>query len=103
MNLTLLMTWDIRPDMEQDYFTFVMGEWVPAVQDIGLRLAAAWFTYYRKDYTVPSIRVELLAESEEEMRDALTNERWKELQRDLRAYVRNYTQKVVETTGDYRL
>lgn len=103
MSMTLLMTWDIRPDLEQDYFQFVMGEWVPALPDLGLRLAAAWFTYYRKDYRVPMIRVEILAPSEDEMRDALSNPEWKDMQRKLMEYVRNYKQKVIETTGDYRI
>lgn len=103
MSMTLLMTWDIRPDMEQDYFQFVMGEWVPALPDVGLKLTAAWYTYYRVDYRVPMIRVEAIAETEDEMRNALTHPDWKALQHRLMEYVRNYKQKIVETNGDYRI
>jgi hypothetical protein len=32
----LIMSWDILPGREQEYFEFVVREWVPGIQRLGL-------------------------------------------------------------------
>jgi len=101
MSVTLLMTWDLRPGMEQEYFQFVVSDWVPETNRIGLQVASAWYTYYRAHDDVPMIRVEGLAPNEDRMREILISPEWQELQERLMGFVTNYKQKVVETTGSF--
>lgn len=103
MSLTLIMTWDIKEDMDQEYFEFVVREWVPATSRIGLQMIAAWYTYYRKDESVPRIRAEGITETIEEMRAVLENPEWDDIQARLMEYVENYKQKIVYTTGEFKL
>lgn len=103
MSLTLIMTWDIKEEMEQEYFEFVVREWVPATSRLGLQPVAAWLTSWRIDDTVPLIRAEALAEDEDAMRDILKSTDWHMIQSQLMEYVENYRHKVVETTGDFKL
>ena len=35
MSVKVLMTWDIAPDHDQEYFEFVIGEWIPGIQRLG--------------------------------------------------------------------
>ena len=42
----VIMTWDIVAEHEQEYFEFVIGEWVPGVQRLGLEPTDAWATVY---------------------------------------------------------
>jgi len=42
----LLMTWDIRPGREEDYFEFHIQKFVPALEKMGLKLSEAWLTVY---------------------------------------------------------
>ena len=60
MPVKVIMTWDIAADHEQEYFEFVIGEWVPGVQRLGFQPVDAWATVYG---TYPQIQVGLLADS----------------------------------------
>lgn len=103
MSYTLIMTWDIKPNKEQDYYEFVIREWVPVTDKLGLQMVAAWYTQYSLDKTVPIIRAEGIAEDLITMRDILNSTDWEDIHIKLLDYVENYSHKVVETTGDFRM
>jgi hypothetical protein len=103
MSYTLIMTWDIKPDMEQEYYEFVIREWVPVTNKLGLQMVAAWYTQYSLHHSVPLIRAEGIAQDLGTMRTILNSESWQEIHVKLMDYVENYSHKVVETTGDFRL
>ena len=46
MAVKLLMTWDIKPEHEQEYFEFVIREFIPGIQRLGAELTDAWATVY---------------------------------------------------------
>ena len=46
MALKLIMNWDIEPAKEQEYFEFVVREFIPGVQQLGFELTDAWATVY---------------------------------------------------------
>ena len=46
MAVKLLMTWNITPGREQDYFEFVVREFIPQIQQLGLETTDAWITVY---------------------------------------------------------
>ena len=103
MSYTLIMTWDIKPEMEQEYYEFVIREWVPVTNKLGLQMVAAWYTQYSINSSVPLIRAEGIAQDISTMRTILNSESWHEIHVKLMEYVENYSHKVVETTGDFRL
>ena len=103
MSYTLIMTWDIKPEMEQEYYEFVIREWVPATNRLGLPMVAAWYTQYSSDSSIPLMRAEGIAEDLRTMRTILRSDSWHEIHLKLLDYVENYSHKVVETTGDFRL
>ena len=41
MPVKVIMTWDIAAERDQEYFEFVIGEFVPGVQRLGLQPAEA--------------------------------------------------------------
>jgi hypothetical protein len=103
MSVTLIMTWDIKEGLDQEYFEFVVREWVPATNRLGLQMVAAWYTVYSIDESTPRIRAEGISETEEKMREILASEEWKSIYHQLLQYVENYSQKVVFTTGDFQI
>lgn len=103
MSVTLIMTWDIKDNLEQEYFEFVVREWVPATSRLGLQPVAAWLTSWRIDETVPLIRAEAVADDEDKIRDILNSIEWHTIHSQLLDYVDNYSHKVVETTGEFRM
>jgi hypothetical protein len=102
MSVKLLMNWDIKSDRDQEYFEFVVREWVPGITKLGLKPTGAWFTIYSRTHT-PQIMTEGIADDLPTMRRILASPEWNSLHERLMEYVNNYTQKVVRTTGGFQL
>jgi hypothetical protein len=103
MSVKLLMNWDIRSGRDQEYFEFVVREWVPTIQRLGLRPTGAWYTVYSRDKEAPQIMTESVASDLPAMRAILNTEDWKALSEKLQEYVENYSQKIVHVTGGFQL
>ena len=101
-NVKLLMTWDIKPGLDQEYFEFVMREWVPNTTKLGLTPIEAWYSVYAVS-DMPRIMAGAIADDDESMRRIITSPDWTALQTRLMEYVENYSQKIVRVTGDYQL
>jgi hypothetical protein len=92
MAVKVLMTWDIAGERDQDYFEFIIGEFIPGVQRLGLQPAEAWATLYG---SYPQIQVGLLANDQAQARRILDSGDWSVLQDKLFQYVQNFSYKVV--------
>ena len=77
MTVKVLMTWDIDGERDQAYFEFVIGEFIPGAQRLGLQIAEAWATIYG---SYPQIQVGLLASDADQARKVLESEEWSSLQ-----------------------
>lgn len=99
MPVKVLMTWDISPEREQEYFEFVIGEFVPGVQRMGLQPIEAWATIYGNH---PQIQVSLMAEDASNARRILASPEWLNLSEQLFSFVKNYAHKVVPARGGFQ-
>ena len=99
MSVKVIMTWDISADRDQEYFEFVIGEFVPGVQRLGLQTAEAWATVYG---SYPQIQVGLLAADLPQARRILASADWAQLQERLFGYVKNYSYKIVPVRGGFQ-
>ena len=100
MTVKLIMTWDILPGKEQEYFEFVVREFVPGMQRIGIQPTEAWFTQYGAR---PQILTGGVAEDMAEMQNALRSEDWVQLHDQLANYVTNFKLKVVRASGGFQM
>ncbi len=104
MSVKLIMTWDIKPGLDQDYFEFVVREWVPGITRLGVETTGAWLSIYRRDDSTPRLMAEAVAEEPEEFQHILESTDWQQLHEKLLTYVDNYKQKIVEiNSGDFQL
>ncbi len=92
MAVKILLTWNIKPEREQEYFEFIVGEFIPAVQRIGLHPVEAWATLYG-DY--PQIQVGVVAPTEDSAYKVLASREWQMLEEKLKALVTDYAYKIV--------
>ncbi len=99
MAVKLIMSWDITPDREREYFEFVVREFIPGVQHLGLELTDAWATAYGNQ---PQIMVGAISRSKTQISQVLQSEDWQSLNNKLLDYVLNYSQKIVEATGGFQ-
>jgi len=99
MAVKVLMTWDIDGERDQAYFEFVIGEFIPGVQRLGLQPAEAWATIYG---SYPQIQVGLLADDADQARKVLDSDDWMTLQDRLFNYVKNFSYKVVPARNRFQ-
>lgn len=102
MSVKLLMNWDIKPGYDQEYFEFVVREWVPGITKLGLQATGAWYTVYSRTDT-PQILTEGITKDVDTMREILASTEWQRLYDKLQKYVNNYQQKIVHTTGGFQI
>ena len=91
MPVKLIMTWDIAPSKEREYFEFVVRTFLPAIQNLGLEINEAWATAYG---SVPQIQVSARMPSLTELQGILKSHEWLDLHEQLQDYIVNYHQKV---------
>ena len=99
MAVKVLMTWDIAGERDQEYFEFIIGEFIPGVQRLGLQPAEAWATVYG---SYPQIQVGLLAADVAEAHQILDSTDWVVLQDRLSNYIKNFSCKVVPARGGFQ-
>lgn len=100
MALKLLMTWDMVPGREQEYFEFLVREFVPGLQRLGVQPTEAWYTTYGDG---PQMLAGFVAENHAVMQEALETQDWENLKTTLFDYVTNFNSKVVRATGGFQL
>ncbi len=88
----LMMTWDILPGKEEEYFEFHVRHFVPALEKMGLQLHEAWLTQYG-DY--PRLTVEAIISSLNRAKNLLVSDDWNTLGLELDDLVENFDYKVV--------
>lgn len=99
MSYKLIMTWNISPEREQEYFEFVVREFIPGVQRLGFELTDAWATIYGNQ---PQIMVGATLPSLARIQQVLNSAEWQSLNNQLLDFVQNYTQKVVTAEGGFQ-
>ena len=99
MAVKLIMTWDIAPGHEQEYFEFVVREFLPGVQRMGFELSDAWATAYGSR---PQILVGAVLPSITKAHQLLSTSDWKSLQNQLQDFITNYTEKIVQAREGFQ-
>lgn len=96
----LLMSWNIRPGHEDEYFEFVMREFGPGLMKLGVRPTDAWYTQYGDS---PQILTGGVADDLESLHRALASEDWRTLKKKLLTYITGYHQKIIRASGGFQL
>jgi len=96
----LIMSWDITPEHEQDYFEFVIRDYIPGVQRMGCELTDAWATVYGNK---PQITVSVIIGSPRKARQLLFSEDWLSLNNRLQDFIQNYTMKLVYARNRFQI
>jgi hypothetical protein len=100
MAVKLLMTWDILPGREQEYFEFVVRDFIPGIQRLGLEPSDAWFTMYGEQ---PQILAAIQVPSMSSLQRVLNSPDWDKLRQQLLDYVEDFKYKVVPARTGFQL
>lgn len=100
MSIKLLMTWDILPGREQEYFEFLVRDFIPALQNLGMEPSDAWYTMYGEH---PQIMAAAQMETLTILQHILESSDWDNLTGRLLDYVENFDYKVVQARSGFQL
>ena len=89
----LLLSYDIPQEMQQSYFSFVTGEFVPQANSIGLELAEVWETVYGN---YPQRLIVFVAHDAQAANQLIGSDRFKRMEKKLKRFVQNYSCRVVK-------
>lgn len=100
MPVKLLMTWNILPGREQEYFEFVVRDFIPAVQHMGLEMSDAWFTMYGEK---PQIMASAQATNLSMVQRILSSTDWNDLTNHLLEFVNDFDYKVIDSKPGFQI
>jgi len=88
----LILTYDVRKKLYQAYYRYMLGEFVPAMQELDLKMMFAWHVvgdgYAQR-------QVEFLAKTPDIMRSALLSPTFDEVENKLKTFTQDFSRKVV--------
>lgn len=96
----LLMSWDIKPGSESDYFEFIVREFAPGLMKLGIQPTEVWYTVVGNG---PQILTGGVAEDLSTMKSILADQDWQSLKDKLFRYVTNFDYKIVRATSKFQL
>ena len=96
----LLLRWDVQPGAEADYSEFIVNEFIPRMNRLGVSDVQFWYTSFGE---CEKIQVELLADQQEKMTNILRSDEWSSLNDRLGDLVVNFSQKTIRATGGFQL
>lgn len=100
MPTKLLMRWDVRPETESEYFEFLVHEFIPGMDQLGVADIQVWYTAYgdREQKLASGV-----TESPDIMQRVLRSGEWETMVDRLRGFVDGYSQKIVPATRGFQI
>lgn len=94
------MRWNVRPETESEYFEFLVHEFIPGMNRLGITDFQVWYTAYGECEQKLASGV---APTIEHMQFALDSPDWKKMLEKLQGYVNDFSQKVVPATQGFQI
>ena len=94
------MRWNVRPETESQYFEFLVHEFIPGLNRLGIGDIEVWYTAYGNCEQKLASGV---AQSSDQMKRALRSEEWHKLHEKLHSFVNEYSHKVIPATKGFQV
>jgi hypothetical protein len=88
----LLISYDVRPELLNEYRQFVLGEYIPFLGSMGMQISQAWHTAYG---AAPSRLLEFVCRERDTVMSLFQNDSWESFNEQLESFVEGLTYKVV--------
>lgn len=95
----LILTWNIKPGHEQDYFAYVLREYLPLINKLGFEVTDAWVTVFGSR---PQVLLGAVIASVSKAREVLASDDWERLNEQLMNYVENLEYKLTPYKGGFQ-
>jgi uncharacterized membrane protein len=88
----LMMMYDIHPGRYEQYYRYMLSEFVPVMQDLGLKMEFAWRVFSE---SYPERQVDFVAKNVHVLSAALQHESFHDAEVRLQTYTVRYQRKIV--------
>jgi len=94
------ISFDIKPGSQQIYYQFMISQFIPAMQNLGLQMTDAWHLVYGK---YPSRINSFVGLDLDSMKAVLEGPEWENLEKRLKEYVINYSWRMIPLREGFQL
>lgn len=95
MQVKVVMTYNIRPERDQEYFEFLVRELAPGLSRLGLQPTESWYTTYGNR---PKIMMGGIVDDFETAKSLLQNPEWQTLYENLQGFISDFRTKIIRVT-----
>lgn len=88
----LLISYDVRPELLNEYRQFVLGEYIPFLGSMGMQISQAWHTAYG---AAPSRLLEFVCRERDTVMSLFQDDNWESFNEQLESFVEGLNYKVV--------
>ena len=99
MRAKVILTWNIKPGKEQFYYGFMVGDYLPKVNSLGLELTDAWVTVYGDH---PQVLIGALMPDLPSAQRLIHSSDWLDLSDRMQDFVRDFKLKLVTQRGNFQ-
>jgi hypothetical protein len=92
MKKKLIITYDPVSEQREEYFHYLLGEFVPTLEQMGLKMCEAWHTAYGE---YPLRLTAFVAQDDLDLDELLATESFQQLEARLQKFVINYHRRLV--------
>jgi hypothetical protein len=100
IGLKILLSYQLETAYTQEYYQFILGRYIPAMQEMGLQMSEAWHTAYGN---VPNRLVGFVCRDWQTIEELLADESWLDLNQQLKQYVSRFSYKVIPYRGGFQI
>ncbi|MCA9961943.1 MAG: hypothetical protein R3E31_10875 [Chloroflexota bacterium] len=100
LGFKVLLSYEIKQDMLQDYYQFVTGRYIPAMQSLGFQMSEAWHTAYGN---APNRLIGFVCKDRLTIDDLLVSDIWFDINEKLESYVTDFNYKVIPYRGGFQI
>lgn len=95
----MLLTYNIVPQKQETYLRFMLNEFIPTLQRLGLQNTGVWHTAYGN---YPIRLVVFATESTRAMQNALEGDTWNKMELKLMDLVSDYARRIVPNDSRFQ-
>jgi hypothetical protein len=95
----LLLNYEVKQENLQEYYQFMMGQYVPALQAMGMQMSEAWQTAYGD---APERLVGFVCEDKDTLTAVLNSDNWITLNEQLENLVIDFGYKAIPYRGGFQ-
>jgi len=96
----LLLSYDVLEEKQREYYQFIMGSYLPALQSVGFQMSEAWHTAYGD---APNRLIGLITTDQDKVKELLESDVWETLNEQLAEYVTDFDYKFIPYRGGFQL